>query len=252
MFELIHESIWFASHMTFTKHFSPNGNVGDIVAKDDAQMSTAHLLGMLSGVGIISISHSPLFLFGAFAILSPINIWSTSKMLHAAEFEILNQAKVSLLAREYIDQGQVVNYKELREREIGFGEWIKPSYRKKEGSVSVKIKLGSSAEEAYGASHEVEETVKILMVTRLYAEHRDILQSILHSLKFHDMLIKENVDKNQDWDRYKELLRASLAWTKENTDRFSQDLCAKDWKNDIVYWNDGGMRLAWEREPKVL
>lgn len=134
------------------------------MAKDDAQMSTAHLLGMLSGVGIISISHSPLFLFGAFAVLSPINIWSTVKMLHAAEFEILNQAKLTLLAREYIDQGQVATYEKLRDREIGFGEWIKPSYRKKRGAISIKIKMGPSAEQAYGSSHEVQDVVHTLKV----------------------------------------------------------------------------------------
>ncbi|RCI04355.1 hypothetical protein CU098_001233, partial [Rhizopus stolonifer] len=263
MFELIHESIWFASHMTFTKHFSPNGNIGDIVAKDDAQMSTAHLLGMLSGVGIISISHSPLFLFGAFAILSPINIWSTSKMLHAAEFEILNQAKVSLLAREYIDQGKVVTYEKLRDREIGFGEWIKPSYRKKEGSVSVKIKMGPSAEQAYGSSHEVQDVVNTLkhenyllsyhkntmwVLFHQDAGHEDVLQSILHSLKFHDMLSKKSIDKDKNWDKYMAALQTSLDWTKENAGQFSKDLCEKDWKSDTVYWNDSGMRLAWERQ----
>ncbi|KAG1071290.1 hypothetical protein G6F42_026039 [Rhizopus arrhizus] len=151
MFELIHESIWIASHMTFTKHFSPNGNIGDIVAKDDAQMSTAHLMGMLTGVGLISVSHSPMFLFGVFAVLSPINIWSTTKMLHAAKFEILNQAKLTLLSREFIDSGAVVEYDKLKDREIGFGEWIKPTYGKnKKGGIAVNLKLGPSAEQAYG------------------------------------------------------------------------------------------------------
>lgn len=128
-------------------------------------MSTAHLLGMLSGVGLITISHSPAFLFGAFALLSPINIWSTIKMLHAAEFEILNQAKLTLLAKEYIDTGKVATYEKLRSREIGFGEWIKPSLRNKQGSVSVKIKMGSSAAQAYSSSHEVQEVVQVLMVS---------------------------------------------------------------------------------------
>ncbi|EIE85407.1 hypothetical protein RO3G_10117 [Rhizopus delemar RA 99-880] len=246
MFELIHESIWLASHMTFTKHFSPNGNIGDIVAKDDAQMSTAHLLGMLSGVGLISISHSPLFLFGAFAVLSPINIWSTVKMLHAAEFEILNQAKLTLLAREYIDQGHVATYEKLRDREIGFGEWIKPSYRKKRGAISIKIKMGPSAEQAYGSSHEVQEVVHTLKD----AGSKDVLKSVLHSLKFHDILSKESINKETDWDNYMNALRTSLDWTRENYDLFAAELDEKNWQIDTVYWNDSGMRLAWDRGDK--
>ncbi|KAG0797689.1 hypothetical protein G6F21_000329 [Rhizopus arrhizus] len=265
MFELIHESIWLASHMTFTKHFSPNGNIGDIVAKDDAQMSTAHLLGMLSGVGIISISHSPLFLFGAFAVLSPINIWSTVKMLHAAEFEILNQAKLTLLAREYIDQGQVATYEKLRDREIGFGEWIKPSYRKKRGAISIKIKMGPSAEQAYGSSHEVQDVVHTLKQENYLLNHhkntmwilfhqdagsKDVLKSVLHSLKFHDILSKESINKETDWDNYMNALRTSLDWTRENYDLFAAELDEKNWQIDTVYWNDSGMRLAWDRGDK--
>ncbi|KAJ3222468.1 hypothetical protein HK099_002274 [Clydaea vesicula] len=54
-FRSIHFSIWGATHMTFTKNFSLTGNVADLVAKDDSQMSVAHLLGMLCGVGLISL-----------------------------------------------------------------------------------------------------------------------------------------------------------------------------------------------------
>lgn len=128
-------------------------------------MSTAHLMGMLTGVGLISVSHSPMFLFGVFAVLSPINIWSTTKMLHAAKFEILNQAKLTLLSREFIDSGAVVEYDKLKDREIGFGEWIKPTYGKnKKGGIAVNLKLGPSAEQAYGVAGEVEGVVQVLKV----------------------------------------------------------------------------------------
>ncbi|KAK4510062.1 uncharacterized protein ATC70_006231 [Mucor velutinosus] len=262
MFELIHESIWIASHMTFTKHFSPNGNIGDIVAKDDAQMSTAHLMGMLTGVGLISVSHSPMFLFGVFAVLSPINIWSTTKMLHAAKFEILNQAKLTLLSREFIDSGAVVEYDKLKDREIGFGEWIKPTYGKnKKGSIAVNLKLGPSAEQAYGVAGEVEGVVQVLkhenyllnfhnntmwVMFHQDAGSNDVIRSILHSLKFHDSLSKANITKEADWNGYICTLEDSLAWTKENYPKFVAELDQKNWQSDIVYWNDSGMRLKWK------
>ena len=132
-------------------------------------MSTAHLMGMLTGVGLISVSHSPMFLFGVFAVLSPINIWSTTKMLHAAKFEILNQAKLTLLSREFIDSGAVVEYDKLKDREIGFGEWIKPTYGKnKKGGIAVNLKLGPSAEQAYGVAGEVEGVVQVLKVRSVF------------------------------------------------------------------------------------
>lgn len=130
------------------------------MAKDDAQMSTAHLLGMLSGVGLITVSHSPTFLFAVFAVLSPINIWTTVKMLNAADFEILNQAKLTLLGRKFIDSGAVVEYDKLKDQEVGFGEWIKP----KIGGIAVKIKMGSSVEKAFGVSGEVQGAIQVLKV----------------------------------------------------------------------------------------
>ncbi|KAI7873002.1 hypothetical protein BDF14DRAFT_1716191, partial [Spinellus fusiger] len=241
-FELVHESIWIASHMTFTKHFAasiyiPMGNIGDIVAKDDAQMSSAHLLGMLSGVGLISVSHSPLFLFGVFAVLSPLNIWTTAKMLNAAEFEILNQAKLTLLSRTFIDTGKVVEYDDLRDREIGFGEWIKPYGAK--GGVSLKLRLGASAEKAYGSSGEVEGTVS-----------NDVIKAILHASKFHDMLVQQEIHHQQDWDKYSNALLTSLEWSKDKYPKFVAELDSKEWQSDAVYWNDSGMRLTWgQRDP---
>ncbi|RCI01910.1 hypothetical protein CU098_002569, partial [Rhizopus stolonifer] len=258
-FELIHESIWTASHMTFTKHFSPNGNIGDIVAKDDAQMSTAHLLGMLTGVGLISISHSPVFLFSAFAVLSPINLWSTVKMLHAAEFEILNQAKLTLLGREFIDSGVVVGYEKLKDREVGFGEWIKPFYGT--GKPAIKIKMGPSAEQAYGSSEEVAGVVNVLkhenyllnyhnntmwILFHQDAGSNDVIRSILHSLKFHDQLVKSSVTKETNWDGYIQTLEDTLDWTKHHFPRFVAGLDKMNWQSDVVYWSDTGMRLAWK------
>lgn len=125
-------------------------------------MSTAHLLGMLSGVGLISISHEPLFLFAAFGVLVPFNFWSTVKMLHAAEFEILNQAKLTLLSRTFIDKGKVEGYGELKDREIGFGEWIKPYGPK--GGVKMRLKLGASAEQSFKSAADIQGAVDIMKV----------------------------------------------------------------------------------------
>ncbi|KAL0088772.1 vitamin B6 photo-protection and homoeostasis-domain-containing protein [Phycomyces blakesleeanus] len=250
-FELIHESIWMASHMTFTKHFAPSGNVGDIVAKDDAQMSSAHLLGMLSGVGLISVSHSPLFLFGAFAVLSPINIWATYKMLNSAEFEILNQAKLMLLSKIFIDTGKVVGYEALRNREIGFGEWIKPSGTP--GGVSARIKLGASASSAYSNTNEVEDVIDIMqhenylinyhkgtMWVMFHEDSRsnDVIKAVLHANKFHDMLAEQNIHRDTAWDKYNEILKESLEWSKEHYPTFVAELDSKEWQSNAVYWND--------------
>lgn len=213
-------------------------------------MSTAHLLGMLTGVGLITISHSPTFLFCVFAVLSPINIWSTKKMLDAAKFEILNQAKLTLLSREFIDSGNVSVYDQLKDREIGFGEWIKPG---KKGGIAVKIRMGPSAEEAFGTSGEIEGAVNLMqhenyllnfhkntmwILFHQESTSNDVIKSILHSLKFHDSLTKSGITKENNWEGYVQTLEDTLGWTKEQFPKFVAKLDQNNWQSDVVYWND--------------
>ena len=98
---------------------------------------------MLCGVGLITISHDPAFLFSCFAVLVPANLYATLSLLKAAQFEILNQAKLSLIAKQYIDTREVPTMDELKDREIGFGEWIKPG----KSPIGVKMCLGVPASE---------------------------------------------------------------------------------------------------------
>lgn len=128
-------------------------------------MSTAHLLGMLSGVGLISVSHDPAFLFTVFGVLSPLNIYFTYKLLNTAQFEILNQAKLTLLSRSYIDTGKVVDVDDLKDREFLFGEWIK--WNKPGGPVRVNIRLGAGADKAFAGAGEVERVVDTMRVSRV-------------------------------------------------------------------------------------
>jgi hypothetical protein len=98
----IHYSIWGATHMTFTRNFALGGNVGDLVAKDDTQMSLAHLIGTAIGVSLLTISHSTPMLFTGFAILGPIHLYTTIALLQSTRFAILNQTSLTLLSEDFV------------------------------------------------------------------------------------------------------------------------------------------------------
>ncbi|CAG8605487.1 4774_t:CDS:10 [Paraglomus brasilianum] len=252
-FESIQYSIFGATHMAFTRNFALSGNIGDIVAKDDAQMSFAHLLGMLCGVGLITISHDPAFLFSCFAVLVPANLYATLSLLKAAQFEILNQAKLSLIAKQYIDTGEVPTMDELKDREIGFGEWIKPG----KSPIGVKVRLGGPASDAFRRSGDIQRSLSVLsnenylfnyhqkrnVIDILYhsdAESNDIIKSVLHVLKFYDSLaakVLANKEKIDD-ERFVKLVHESHGWTNENFGKFVADLDDKDWQSDVVFWKD--------------
>nr|CAG8569294.1 15749_t:CDS:10 [Entrophospora candida] len=263
-FESIQYSIFGATHMAFLRNFALSGNVGDIVAKDDAQMSLAHLLGMFCGVGLLSISHEPAFIFTCFAMLAPLNLYATLSLLNSANFEILNQAKLSLIAREYIDCDKVPTMEELKDREIGFGEWIKPG----KSPIGVKVRLGVPASEAFRRTEDMMETLKVLenenyllsfqhilnTISILYhsdAESIDVIKSIIHSLKFHDLINKSSSDTKVSPDNFNkkiiESLKESHVWTNEKFGRFVAELDHKDWQSDVIFWSDKGFRVIWER-----
>ncbi|CAG8579934.1 4218_t:CDS:2 [Paraglomus occultum] len=207
-----------------------SGNIGDIVAKDDAQMSFAHLLGY---------EYS--------------NLYATLSLLNAAQFEILNQAKLSLIAKQYIDTGEVPTMDELKDREIGFGEWIKPG----KSPISVKLRLGVPASEAFRRSEDIQRSLSVLtnenylfnyhqkrnVIDILYhsdAESNDIIKSVLHALKFYDSLAAKVLASKEkiDDERFVKLVHESHGWTNENFGKFVADLDDKDWQSDVVFWKD--------------
>ncbi|KAG9296544.1 hypothetical protein G9A89_015136 [Geosiphon pyriformis] len=259
-FESIQYSIFGATHMAFIRNFALSGNIGDIVAKDDAQMSLAHLLGMLCGVGLITISHEPAFLFSCFAILAPLNMSATIALLNSAQFEILNQAKLSLIARQYIDCGEVPTMEELKDREIGFGEWIRP----KKSPIGVKIRMGVPASDAFRESEHVRRSLSVLgnenyllnfqpnsnIIDILYhsdTESNDVIKSILHSLKFHDLVLTANRSINSrsiDDDTIAKAMQESHSWTNQKFGKFVAELDDKDWQSDVVFWKDKKIVLS--------
>lgn len=154
----IHFSIYGATHMTFTRNFATQGNVGDVVAKDDSQMSVAHLLGVLCGVGLLSVSHAPWFLFSSFFVLGPIHFAMTLALLDAARFEVLNQTKLTLISRKYIREGVVPGMEELKPHERIFGEWIR------KGEDVPNLRVGVTVAKAFPNAVDLEAAMEVLKV----------------------------------------------------------------------------------------
>ncbi|KNE66661.1 hypothetical protein AMAG_11775 [Allomyces macrogynus ATCC 38327] len=105
----IHFSVWAAVHTTIARIYARRGNVGDIVAKDEAQLSVAHMLGSGVGVAVIALwRHDAPFLFTCYAALAPLQLWCSVSMLREAHFDVLNDVKVALLAQEWRERSRAV------------------------------------------------------------------------------------------------------------------------------------------------
>lgn len=76
------------------------------------------------------------------------------------------------------------------------------------------------------------------------AESNDVIKSILHALRFHDLLAQSGLtsthpaDREREWDAYATAMRESLLWTRERFGEFVAELDRRDWQSDVVFWND--------------
>ncbi|CAG8634549.1 5343_t:CDS:2, partial [Acaulospora colombiana] len=84
------------------------------------------------------------------------------------------------------------------------------------------------------------------------AESNDVIKSILHSLRFHDIVSRgetkvDDLNTEEATQHIKESMRVSHEWTNEKFGNFVAELDDKDWQSDVIFWLDRGFRVKWER-----
>ncbi|KAJ3291385.1 hypothetical protein HDU79_002452 [Rhizoclosmatium sp. JEL0117] len=257
----IHFSIYNSTHMTFTRNFALQGNVGDIVAKDDSQQTVAHLGGLVTGITLLSISHSPAFLFSCFFLIGPLHYWMTVKFLNATQFEVLSATKLLLLSDAYVSRNVVLTYKALEKEgnQIWFGEWIKQSW----GGVKIS-KIGGSLDTVFASVGDTRDALEIMRDEDYLIGYRpdtqtfgitfhqdvstqDVMKSIIHVTKLNQRVQHILSDDSTASIDFKALLRETLEWTRVEYPKFAVELEAKGWMTDSVFWGDEGNRCVWER-----
>ncbi|KAJ3145828.1 hypothetical protein HDU89_006880 [Geranomyces variabilis] len=257
----IHFSIWGATHMTFTRNFALQGNVGDLVAKDDSQMSVAHLGGMLGGVGILTLSHTPVFLFGVFFLLIPVHFHMTLSLLRAANFEVLNQTTLTVICERFVKTGVVPTMPELKPYVKGFGEWIENRNQFPRIEIAAEASKLSNVEEVltllkderYLLSIPSSQTSIIRIPLHASAAPHDVIKAALHATKFHELMFDSGnppEDEAIPLSRALAIMKESHEWTAARFPQFIADVDYKDWQSDAVFWGDSGRRVDWEKSDK--
>lgn len=121
----IYLSIWAATHTTFNTHLALKDNImGDLNAKDDSQVSLAHILGLLSGVSLLSYSNDRIFLLGVYIFFSIVQIVMTILLVRAADYEVLNFSRMRLVADALVYYSRTLSCRNLKGRENWTGELI--------------------------------------------------------------------------------------------------------------------------------
>lgn len=276
--------LWGATHAHFSKYFALAHNMGDVVAKSDSQLTVTHLLGLGTGVGLISFSSHPVFLLSVFAAIVPLHIVAALRGIHAVQFEVLNQSKAQLLMDEYLVHGTVPSPEKLRHRERFFGEWVdnkqqgsssffswlrrvagrKPQVTQvasEGGDVSGRLEVGVEICDAFRTYSQLTTTISVLgsenyllglshdgtvhVVFHQDAEGSDILFALFHGTRVsHDVQRHPSLAADALLEK---TLRDTLAWCKEYYSKFVADTEESGWHSDSVAWIDRGTRVTWPR-----
>ncbi|KAH9831583.1 vitamin B6 photo-protection and homoeostasis-domain-containing protein [Rhodofomes roseus] len=265
--KLIGYAVWFTTHMKWVRYFSLQGNMGDVAAKDEAQTSLAQLVGYAAGIGLLTFSHSPAYLYGLYSLCTPAHLVATVAMMRLATFETLTVPRLTVLAREYATPNgkQVVpSYKELEDaRETGvFGEYFKS---KKDRYVALAPRVadvvGRDAEpEAsrwdictntfwnekymlYPSASSPSQPTSVFYHPDATSD--DTLRSVLHAARLQHLMAGS---PTPNAEALREALAESYAWTTEQFDGFKTALEEKGWRTDEVGFADHGHRLLWGAE----
>jgi hypothetical protein len=121
----IYLSIWSATHTTFNNNLAlKENNMGDLNAKEDAQVSLAHLLGVLCGIGLLSIQSSSSYLLVVYIISSSIQVLMTVMLVNSAKYEVMNFNRMRLLCHALVQTMRTLSCHNIQTRENWLGEFL--------------------------------------------------------------------------------------------------------------------------------
>ncbi|KAI9061069.1 DUF647-domain-containing protein [Trametes sanguinea] len=277
IFKLVGNAIWFTTHIKFVRYFSEQGNTGDVAAKDESQASIAQLFGYASGISLLTFSHTAGYLYSIFFVAVPLHLVMTTYMMRVATFELLTLPRMSILAQQYVTQGQVSSLEQLdKSRRTGlFGEFYKSKddrWLTLAPRVSEVLTSGTELERSrWQVCADVFKNDRYLLYPHLSpqngvsvffhpeASNDDMLRSILHAAAVRDALQRrQSWLANQEIDEtngegaaihapaaLRSILTESRQWAEGKFALFREELEEHGWRTDELCYADHGHRVTW-------
>ncbi|KAI0071961.1 DUF647-domain-containing protein [Panus rudis PR-1116 ss-1] len=271
IFKLIGNAIWLTTHIKFVRYFSQQGNTGDVAAKAESQASVAQLLGYAGGIGLLTLSHSPAYLYGIFFVALPLHLFVTTYMLHLTKFELLTLPRLSRLAKEFAkvstrvdgNSARIPKFDEMEKasKTGPFGEFYK---RRKDRFISLVPKLedvvtADSADKwemcakafqnenylLYPPASLQSQPISIFYSPAVSTE--DMLRSILHAARLRQNIIsaQDRGENPEDPETLRDALVESSEWTNDHFPEFRHKLEEAGWRMDEIAFADHGRRVIW-------
>nr|XP_054309417.1 RUS family member 1 isoform X3 [Pongo pygmaeus] len=99
-----------ATRAALTVHQARRNNMADVSAKDSSQETLVNLVGLLVSLLMLPlVSGCPGFSLGCFFFLTALHIYANYRAVRALVMETLNEGRLRLVLKHYLQRGEVLN-----------------------------------------------------------------------------------------------------------------------------------------------
>jgi hypothetical protein len=250
--------VWQSTHIWFTKHFAIQRNIGDLSAKADSQMSLAHVLGMIAGVGAISYSHDTSFLLTTFFLTVPFHMAANVLLIRSAQFQIMNISSCTVIADVFARAGAIPDVESIERSLTWAGTVRRPCQQQ-----LPHIQVGRSIKDVATSLQIVEQTVSVLasenyllfqnaqgnkqtfsILLHEDGNSVDVAKAVLHAVSWHRLLHTCSAAQMPDINQQ---LQQSYQETQHHFEAFTESLMGAGWNPEELQFPDSGRRLRWQR-----
>ncbi|KAM9457865.1 RUS family member 1 [Clarias gariepinus] len=125
-----------ATRAALTVHQARRNNMADISAKDGSQETLVNLAGLLVSLILIPlVTDNPVLTFILFFLFTALHLFANYKAVRSVVMETLNEARLEIILRRYLQDGQMLSPAQANPREPVFLEF------KTEAPVKLGVRL---------------------------------------------------------------------------------------------------------------
>ncbi|KAM6966201.1 RUS family member 1 [Tautogolabrus adspersus] len=135
-----------ATRAALTVHQARRDNMADISAKDGSQETLVNLAGLLVSLILIPlVTDNPILTLSLFFLFTVLHLFANYKAVRSVVMETFNEARLSIVLRQYLRDKRILSPQEANQREPVFIEFRK----------TVPIKLGVRLQEVVQSPEEL-------------------------------------------------------------------------------------------------
>ncbi|XP_062841028.1 RUS1 family protein C16orf58 homolog [Trichomycterus rosablanca] len=140
-----------ATRAALTVHQARRNNMADVSAKDGSQETLVNLVALVFSMTLIPlVSDNPALTFILFFLFTALHLFANYRAVRSVVMETLNEARLSILLRQYLRDGRILTPSEANRREPVF-----PELRQK-----VQIRLGVRLGDIIKDARELQQTLR--------------------------------------------------------------------------------------------